>query len=158
MKIKDVMTASPLTCHTRDTLDASCRIMWDSDCGSVPVVDDEGRLAGILTDRDVAIASWTRGEPMSRIPAAAVMSTKVTTCHEDDNVGDVHDKMRAARVRRIPVVDADGRPRGIVSLNDIACHAGGNRGRAHSQALEEVGKTLAHICAHRSTSPVRAVA
>jgi CBS domain-containing protein len=158
MMIQDMMSQSPQTCRDDGTLDDVCRVLWDSDCGAVPIVDEAGGLVGMVTDRDATIAAWSRGEPMRRIPVRSVMSSDITTCNEGDNVSDVHEMMRMAQVRRVPVVDHERRLRGIVSVNDLALHAETHQGKAQSRALEEVGKTLSRVCRHREPTPIRVVA
>jgi CBS domain-containing protein len=98
----------------------AARIMWEHDCGIVPVVDAEGRPVGIVTDRDLCMAAYTRNEPLSRMPVRDVMAREIHCCRTDDDESAVHAAMRAYQVRRLPVVDADGRLQGIVSLNDLA--------------------------------------
>lgn len=67
MKVQDIMTADVETCRLDDTLDRPAAIMWERDCGVVPVVDDESRIVGMLTDRDICMAAYTQGRPLPEI-------------------------------------------------------------------------------------------
>ena len=72
MQVKDVMTTSPGTCSVSDMANEAARIMWDRDCGSVPVIDAAGHVVGIVTDRDICMAAYFQGRPLSAIPLANV--------------------------------------------------------------------------------------
>lgn len=118
--LKSVMRIGPETCRQTDLLDRAAQIMWDSDCGAVPVIDEAEKLIGIVTDRDCLMATYTRGQPLSAITVATVMNTDLHTCSADDGIERVIDIMQKYKVRRVPIVDDDGRLLGIVSLADIA--------------------------------------
>jgi len=144
MNVKELMTTELGTCTRNDTLNEAARQMWEHDCGFVAVTDD-GELLGVLTDRDVCMAAYTRGEPLAEIPIDAVMNEESVTCTPDDDPARVHELMRKYEVRRIPVVD-ERKLVGVVSLNDLAV-------AAKSKDLQEIGKTLAKICRHREPAP-----
>jgi CBS domain-containing protein len=147
MRITEIMTHPVVTCPTKVTLDAVARLMWEFDCGAIPVTDDDGRLAGIITDRDVCMAAYSQSKILPNIPVASAMSTQVFSCRAEASVDTVEHLMRDSRVRRVPVVDVDGRPIGIVSLNDIARLAA----RAKKSGVDrEVVQTLAAVCQPRS--------
>ena len=118
--VRDVMSKDPVSCHPHDTLNRAAQLMWDADCGAVPVVDDEGRLIGMLTDRDVCMSAYTRGGPLSEIRVSSAMSTGVFTCRADDALRTVMDLMATRQIRRVPVVNDDQKPIGIVALADLA--------------------------------------
>jgi CBS domain-containing protein len=88
--------------------------------GCIPIVDDGGKLAGILTDRDIALGAHAVGEALWRLRIADHMTTPVFSCRPDDTLDVAARIMRAHRVRRLPVVDEAGRPVGIISLDDLA--------------------------------------
>jgi len=143
MKAKDLMTTDVVTCSTDDFLNEASRQMWENDCGFVAVAED-GEMHGVLTDRDICMAAYTRGVPLAEIPINAVMNEESVTCTPDDDIARVHELMRKYVVRRIPVVN--GRQIvGVVSLNDLAIAAHDTKGKD----LEEVGITLATVCRHR---------
>jgi CBS domain-containing protein len=120
MKLKEIMTPLVKTCSPSDTLDAAADVMWKNDCGCVPVVDASANVVGIVTDRDVAMAAYTQGRRLAEIPVTVAMAKKVLTCRADDDVDIAERTMRENQIRRVPIVDAEGRLQGIVSLNDIA--------------------------------------
>ena len=141
MKIADLMTRDVQTCTIHDSLNAAARIMWDHDCGCAPVVDMHGKLVGIVTDRDICMASYTQGVPLSAIPVERVMSPKVISCTRTDDLDTAHRLMRTHEIHRIPVVDTRGRPIGILSLSDVINHWHG--GREAEQAVEIAATFLA---------------
>lgn len=120
MQVKDVMTSQPGTCGVDESANEAARIMWERDCGAVPVIDSSGCVAGIVTDRDICMAAYFQGRPLSAIPLREIMAHQVCTCEEGADVIDVERTMRVHRVRRLPVVDDEGALAGIVSLSDLA--------------------------------------
>lgn len=118
--VSDLMTRPVLTCRTDERADSAARIMWNHDCGVVPVVDHEGRLAGMVTDRDLCMASLFHNAPLSHIELGRVMSRDVATCTPATALAAVQQLMRERQVRRIPIVNEHGHPIGIVALGDLA--------------------------------------
>jgi CBS domain-containing protein len=119
MNVGYLMSAEPVTCRPSDPLKMAAGLMWDYDCGALPGVDDDHRLVGIITDRDVCMASYSQGEPLHSVPVERSMSREAVSCYAEDTPLAVERKMRAHKVRRLPVVDPDGRVVGIVSINDL---------------------------------------
>lgn len=147
MKIQEVMTSPAVTCRPEDTLNTAARLMWEHDCGAIPVVDEEGELVGMLTDRDTCMAAYTRGTVLSAIPVQDAMAKQVFSSEADDSLEMAERLMSEKQVRRLPVLDGDARVIGVVSLNDIARYAV-SAGRG--DGLErELTRTLAAICAPR---------
>src|SRR5271154_2688130 len=99
------MTRDARACTIHDSLNAAARIMWEHDCGCAPVVDGHGRLAGIVTDRDISIAPSTQGLPLESIPIERVMSARVISCSRTDTLETAHRLMRTHEIHRIPVAD-----------------------------------------------------
>jgi len=116
---KSIMKESPVTCSPGDSLRRAAEILWQCDCGMAPVVDGDGRLVGVLTDRDICMASFFRGEPVSAIDVGSTMSKNVLTAKPDDSIDFVVRLMIEKQIRRVPIVEGD-RLVGIVSLADIA--------------------------------------
>jgi CBS domain-containing protein len=108
----------------------------------VPVVDEDGRPVGIVTDRDLCMAAYTRGRPLHEMRVESMMSTALRTCRDTDAVEVAERTMADAQVRRLPVVDDHGRLVGIVSIADLARAP---RGAHRRQALADVGETLAAL-------------
>jgi CBS-domain-containing membrane protein len=120
MYVRDLMTHAPAVCTTTDHLTRAAQILWERDCGAVPVLDESGALAGIVTDRDICMAAYTQGRALHEIPVERVMSRHVFTIGPDATAADALDTLNRKAVRRLPVVDAQGRLIGIVSLADFA--------------------------------------
>jgi CBS domain-containing protein len=123
MKIQTKMTAPVKTCIPTDTLALAAQLMWESDCGSLPVVDVAGAPIGMITDRDICMAAYTQGERLDAIAVGIAMSRSVYTCRATDALTTAEATMRLHQVRRLPVIDDDGHLVGIVSLSDFARNA-----------------------------------
>jgi CBS domain-containing protein len=123
MKVKDVMTSDVKSCGLGTNLAAAAKIMWDADCGAVPVIDDRGHVVGVITDRDICLAAATRSRSEGEIAVTDVISRTLHACAPDDDVRTAMDKMKKQQVRRLPVIGTDGRLTGIVSLHDFAVQA-----------------------------------
>jgi CBS domain-containing protein len=148
MKVKDLMTKEPKTCTPETTLAAAAQLMWEGDCGILPVVDD-GELVGVITDRDMYIALATQNARASHLRIGAVARTLVATCEPEDDVRVALDRMKQARVRRLPVVGFGRTVLGILSMNDIVLAASDDSG----VSAEEVVDTLRAICGHHHPVP-----
>ncbi|MEO7455530.1 MAG: CBS domain-containing protein [Gemmatimonadaceae bacterium] len=118
MKVKDIMTASPACCSPSDSLRDAARIMRDSDCGAVPVVEND-RVVGIITDRDLAVRAVAEGKSADS-KVSDVLTRDPRCCSEDADVDEVAHVMKDSQVRRVPIVDAKGKCVGIVSQADLA--------------------------------------
>ena len=146
MHLKEIMSQPVVTCPVTSTLDAPARLMWEFDCGVIPLTAEDGRLSGIITDRDICMAALTQGKPLHEIQAAGVMTAHPVACHIDDTVEAAERQMTSAQVRRIPVVDGEGRPMGLVALNDLVRLAA----RAKKSGVDrELVQTLAAVCRPR---------
>jgi CBS domain-containing protein len=137
MHVNEVMSHSPRTCSIDDSADAAVRVMWEQDCGAVPVLDHEGRVAGIITDRDICIAAYFKGAPPSALRVADVMSRDVCTCRVTDAVAEAERAMRQRQVRRLPVIDERQALVGILSVSDLAQNAKRN-GRLRTSGGDSV--------------------
>lgn len=146
MKVQEIMSQPVVACHRNDNLNRAAQLMWENDCGVIPVVGDDGRIAGIVTDRDVCMASYTRGQALDAIPVSAAMALDVFTCRPEDSLETAERLMGQKQVRRVPVVDDDNRPVGVLSMNDVARHvAAQNR----SAADRDVVRAMAAVCQPR---------
>lgn len=124
MKVFEVMTIDVGFCYADDNLTKAAQIMWEKDCGVVPVVDAEKRIVGVITDRDIAIAAATRNRRPSSIKAGEMYFRELKTCAMEDDVKDALKRMRKYKIRRLCVTNEDGELLGIVSLSDILVKAG----------------------------------
>ena len=129
-------------CRPETNLAEAVKLMWEGDCGALPVVKSHGKVCGMITDRDICVAVATRGETADRIAVRDVTVGKAYTCAPDDDATVALRTMKSQRVRRLPVVDAEGRLKGIVSVSDMVIRAG-------AALSTEVVNTMASICEHR---------
>lgn len=125
MKIFELMSTEPRAVRASDGLDAAARALWEQDCGMVPVVDAEGAVVGVVTDRDICMGAYTKGRPLGEIQVGAVMARKVHTCRADESAAAAMQAMTQLQVHRLPVVDGRGALVGVISTNDLvrAVHA-----------------------------------
>lgn len=145
MKVKDIMTSEPETCTPRTTLASAAHLMWEADCGILPVVDD-GKLVGVVTDRDMFIALATRDRRASTVTVGEVFNRPVLTCEPEDDVHDAMATMHQGHVRRLPVVGFGGTVLGVISMNDIVL---ATTSAAKELRSDEVVETFQAICAHQ---------
>ena len=119
MKVSEVMTRDVRTC-TPDTnlADAAIR-MWDNDCGTLPVIDENNLVTGMVTDRDICIAAATRHQDIANIQVGELAGHELHSCSPDADLRDALKVFEKARVRRLPVVDDYGKLEGILSLRDM---------------------------------------
>jgi CBS domain-containing protein len=148
MKVKDLMTPAPQTCTRSTNLAEAAALMLDADCGILPVVDDQEKLAGVVTDRDMYIALATRNTRASELTVGDVAGPRVFTCSPDDDVHTALKTMKEHHVRRLPVTGFGGTVAGIVSMNDILL-AAGSKGLGSA----EIVGTFQAICAHHLPVP-----
>jgi len=144
MIVRDLMKTSPTTCTPAMNLAAVTELLWSAGCGALPVVDSGGKIVGIITDRDICVALGTRNQRPSELVAEHVMTRHVAVCEAGDEIHDALKAMRAAKVRRLPVVNGVGSLEGILCLSDLIVHA---RHDGHRQSLtyEDVMVTLKDI-------------
>ena len=124
MRVEKVMHRPVVTVKSDENLGNAARLMWEEDCGALPVVDAENRVIAMITDRDVCMAAYTQGLPLESIPVSRAMSNELFAVRPNDEVAVAEKQMGERQVRRLPVIDADGRALGILSLNDLAREAG----------------------------------
>ena len=118
MKVREVMTTDVKVIGCDDTLRRAAELMRSCDIGSLPVSRDE-RLVGMVTDRDIVVRAVAEGLDLDT-PVSRVMSGDLTVCCDDDTVEQAADKMSDHGVRRLPVVDREGRLVGFMSLSNVA--------------------------------------
>ena len=128
MNVESVMTPNPACCMASTPLRDVARMMVDNDCGQIPVIDESQRPIGVVTDRDICLRVVATGRDGSAT-AADAMSAPVRTVQADSSLRDCVTLMENARIRRVPVVDGDGKLTGIVALADIVL-AGKNKDSA----------------------------
>jgi CBS domain-containing protein len=149
MNVKEIMTSDVKWCGLDTNLAAAATIMWERDCGSVPVTDSQGRVVGLITDRDICIAAATRSRAEWDIRVRDVISRNLYACAPTDDIHVALAVMKRHKVRRLPVIGQDGRLAGIVSINDVVLHA--TAGKGTELSAEDVVATMKSICAHSAT-------
>lgn len=147
---------TPVACSPEDSLSRVAQIMWDVDCGVVPVVSSDGSLAGMITDRDLCMAAYTRGAALGAMTAGSVMSKEVHTCSASDSIGHAVRVMAEKQVRRLPVIE-EGKLVGLISLADVAQKIAGYHTK-HIPACLAFTDAVAAISAHKPPSEKRAAA
>jgi CBS domain-containing protein len=145
MKVKEVMTKDVRICGVNDNLSTAARTMWMRSCGVLPVVDQKAQVIGVLTDRDICVAACSKDRAPSSIAVSEVVTRKLYSCPPDVDVREALQIMRQRKVRRLPVIDAKGKLRGILSLDDIAIKAG-EAAKPSELSAEDVEGTFEAIC------------
>ena len=146
MKVEQLMTKDVACCTPSTTLNDAAHMMWQNDCGSLPVLqsDKDRRVVGMITDRDICMAAYHQGKSLKEIAVKDAMSRSVRACAPSDDVSEAEKLMRDAKVRRLPVVDDQSSLVGCLSLAQIVRKAG--NGRNADIPGKEVVETLASIC------------
>lgn len=148
MKVRELMSSPAYTCRPQDPLASAARLMWEHDCGMLPVVDPKGAVVGVITDRDVCMGAYTTGRTLSELPVGASMAHDVVTCRAEDDLVVAVQRMTGRQLHRLPVVDRDGRPVGVLSLNDLVV-ASEHDGRTDRATLD----VLRAACRRRAGVP-----
>jgi CBS domain-containing protein len=124
MKVENIMTPSPATCHRDTRLQEAARLMLSCDCGAIPVVEEgTNHPIGVITDRDITVRSLGEGRNPFDMKVGDCMSSPVETISAETSLEECLDKMEASQIRRMIVVDQDGKIAGIVSQADVALYA-----------------------------------
>lgn len=145
MKVEHLMTREVVQCHAYDSFSEAARKMWENDCGALLVVDERGGPAGIVTDRDLCMCAFFADRPPRELTVQHAMASDLRTCRPDDTLERALEIMSTHQVRRLPVVDDEGRVRGMVSTNDVIRAAD----REGSPAPAVILHALAKICEPR---------
>jgi CBS domain-containing protein len=146
MKVKEVMMMTPYACHPETNLGTVTELMWKGNCGFLPVLESTGRIKGVVTDRDVCVALGTRNVPAGNVTVEDVMHGKLFTCAPEDDIHDALLVMREGHVRRLPVITAEGKLLGVLSLHDILLKAEPtSAGREPELSTDEVMRTYRAI-------------
>jgi len=144
--VRTLMKESPATCSPSDTLRRAAEILWNTDCGMVPVVEGDGRLVGVLTDRDICMAAYFRDQSISSLDVGSTMSKNLHSAKPDDSIETIVRLMADKQTRRVPLVENE-RLVGIVALADIARHV---KSLESSSACRMLAHTLAAISERRT--------
>jgi len=145
MKVQDIMTENVSACFPDTNLAAAAALMWQNDCGILPVVINGGNAVGVITDRDIAMAVGTRGRAPQEIRVDEVIHGPVIRCALDDDVRTALRTMRKEKLRRLPVLTYNGVLKGILSIDDVVLHA--RKGKKDLD-YDDVMKTVKALCEH----------
>ena len=148
MKVKEVMTVDPAPIWITDSLATAAQSMWQNDCGILPIIKDGKKVVGVITDRDVCMATAMRDRPQSSISVEEVMTSNVFSVMPDDDVQQAMELMQEHKVRRLPVLSAQGELKGMLSINDLVLKAEETKGKKPALTLQDVMKTYRAICEH----------
>lgn len=147
MKVKETMVSDVATCQLETSLEAVALAMWNNDCGCVPVVDQDMKPVGMVTDRDIAMSSALQHKPLWDISADDIIHAhSLFKCYADDNITDALKVMREKKVRRLPVVNKQGQLTGIISMGDIIAFSETKKSAA--LAYNETAAMLKAVTAH----------
>lgn len=151
MKVEELMTKEVKTCHRGTNLAEVANVLWESDCGALPVVDDDQKVVGVISDRDICFAVATKGRLASEVAVGEITSGRpVYTCSPGDSIQEALSMMQQQQVRRIPVVSRENKIEGILSISDVVLAAqkegqGTQLGVSNNEAIS----TLKAICEKR---------
>jgi CBS domain-containing protein len=150
MKVSELMTTSPIACTLTNSLAEAAALMWQNDCGIVPILAEGGKVIGVITDRDICMAAALKGRHLANIAVEDVTSRKVFACRPDDDVRSALQIMKENKVRRLPVLNADGALEGMLSMNDVVLRAEEPKGKKAPQiSYADVVGAYKGICEQR---------
>ena len=154
MKVREVMSADPKACTLTDNLAVAAGLMWEKDCGILPVVAEGGKVVGLITDRDICMAAALKGRELANIAVEDTISGRVFSCKPDEDVRTALKTMQENKVRRLPVLAADGTLEGVLSLNDVVLKAEETKEKkVPDLSFSDVVSTYKSICQHRLAAP-----
>ena len=148
MKVKDVMTSDAKAIWITESLADAAREMWENDCGVLPILKNGRKVVGMITDRDICMATAIRDRNPSKISVEEVMNTTVYAAEPEEEVEQALQTMREHKIRRLPVLNLEGELQGIVSMNDIVLRAKERNGKKPQVTYADVVKTYQAICEH----------
>ena len=142
MKVKEIMTPNAKAIWLTESLTDAARLMWENDCGVLPIIKDGRKVIGVITDRDICMAVTMRDRNPSGVSVEEVMTGQVYSVNVEDDIDQALEIMKEHKIRRLPVVNDEGDLDGILSMNDVVLKAG--------ESIDEgdVVKTYQAICSH----------
>lgn len=155
MKAKELMIKTVHSVNVDQNLQDAAQLMWEKDCGWAPVIDENGKVQATITDRDIAMAAYLNNARLADIPLHKAQSKSLVTCSQSDDISAIEKIMQSHQLRRLPVVDRNGKLVGLIALNDIAIAYRSGKNGIDAKGLSD---TLAAICSHQHVSPPVAAA
>ena len=140
MRVQDVMARNPITVETREPVSAAARLMRERNIGSIPVQDAQGRLRGMLTDRDIVLRCVAAGRDPGAMDVEEIMTTGAVTAAPGEDVTAALSRMKTEQVRRLPVVEGE-KLVGMLSLADVA-----RTQRFDMEAAQALSGITANVC------------
>lgn len=154
MKVKNVMAPHAKAIWLTESLADAAKSMWDYDCGILPVIKDGRKVVGLITDRDICMAMAIRDCSPASVSVEEVMSRQVFSVTPEDDIHAALEVMKEHKIRRLPVVDAEGELTGILSMNDLVRNAKEASGKKTPQlTFGDVVTTYKAICEHSMPMP-----
>ena len=135
---RDLMSACVATVRPEDSIERAARLMSESDCGAVPVVDGSGRLLGIISNRDITVRLVARGLSIPHAQVSDCMTSEAFACSAENSFESCMRGMSWHQVRRIPIVDDEHRVIGMISQADLARYAFEHPERVKRGAMAEI--------------------
>ncbi|MDQ2069075.1 CBS domain-containing protein [Natronospira bacteriovora] len=161
MKVNDIMVTDVARCSPQTSLHDIARMMWERDCGAIPLVNEQDQPVGIVTDRDIAIGAALQHRPLWEIRGEEVAHGRaVHCCHPEDDIADALALLERHEVRRLPVIDPSNRLCGIVSMGDIISFTRAGRARKGDREMISAEASLdflRHVSAHHQAGGQTAV-
>jgi CBS domain-containing protein len=155
MNVSELMTPHVTSVAPNATMDQAVKLMAEHDIGCLPITDADQCVVGIVTDRDIALAAASRDSPMSALPVTDAMTTEVVAVTPSTPVERAEQLLRDRQLHRLPVIDDDRRAVGMISLNDLARAAAGQRGFGNDEpSSRDVGEIVAAIAERRESLAV----
>jgi CBS-domain-containing membrane protein len=156
MKVSEIMSGKAVSCRPEDNVADVAWKMWENDCGALPVIGQDGKVLGVVTDRDICIGVALKNRLASNVAVKEVASGNVFACAHDIDVRTALQTMTDHKVRRLPVLNAEKKLVGVLSMNDVILHTESSKS-ANGVSYRDVVTTMKAICEHRK-KPVRPVA
>jgi CBS domain-containing protein len=156
MKVREAMVSDPKTCTVDMSLEKAAEIMWHANCGCLPVRDATGRIVGLITDRDIAMAAYLNHRELWNLHVSDVIQGHpLYICWPDDDVRDALAIMEREGVRRLPVLDDDGALVGLLSMGDLVYIAQKGPGARRNGHLPfgDLVSALKSVFRHHAGSP-----
>lgn len=148
MKVLDIMSENPRFCRPETDLAAAAMMMWDGDCGVLPVVDEKNKVRGVITDRDICIAVGSKHRRAEEIQVREVVNGTLFSCRPEDSVKKALKIMSDHQIRRIPVLGSGGDLKGVISINDMILALKNGKSDKELSAVDLL-KAIQAICKHR---------
>ncbi|HSB96075.1 MAG TPA: CBS domain-containing protein [Spongiibacteraceae bacterium] len=150
MQVREIMHTDVKSCSPDCALDAVALTMWNNDCGAIPIVDKQGKPIGIVTDRDIAMGSAIQHKPLWNIKSIDIAQNRsLFMCALDEDIFKALELMQHNQVRRLPVVDNQGKLAGILSLGDVVANTGNSQGHRKAGIPETATlSTLKAVVSH----------